>query len=273
MKQSNKIQRIPRPIGVTLMARSLSTSSNKQEIIKKIKDHILNQYFLNNQTINNIPVSIEQIQNYLSLSYQYVLRYMHDRLGYMQGFKVEDDVETEKVLRVLKFEALKNSLNSAQIANRQAQILGRAQGDDYVPFLTEQYNAAIRNLFSSDANIRDLYRMLKGPVVPVHQTANFYDQRNPNPNVLTPDTAILLLNEKRPERLIDSPTMKEDLKIEYAVDALPEVRANYQTGYGSDEPTQTDETTATIIDSKKIRKGKRMKRREEMESMLDTDDM
>lgn len=278
--KTNKIKptRIPRPLGTTLMARTLqSNPNNKISIIKQIKDHILNQYFINNQTINNQSITIEQICNYLQLPFNYVLKYMYNRLGYMQGFNDKDGgIDTEKVLRVLGFEAIKNSLNSVQIANKQALILGTEQGQNYVPFLTEQYNSAIRNLFTANADLRDLYRLFQGPKAPVHNSINYYDQKGKDPQseALTPHTALILLDKERPTRLLTDDNLKANLGLEYNITELPEVRANFQQGIDADgqEIPSDDTTTATIVSSRK-RKEKHRARREKELSFVDVDEI
>lgn len=249
-----KIQRIPRPLGVTLQAQSLNTSANKQEELKKIKDHILNLYFINNQTVNNKPLTIDEVSSYLQLDTMYIIRYLYKRMGYMQGMGPDSDLEdTAQSLRVIKNWAIKKSLNHSQTADLQLGTMLKSQGGKYKPYISGEVNRAISGALAADKNLLDLYRTLDQS----HRAAspNHYLVPGSNPqsesDALTPEKAIKLMNTEQPMRLLTEPQLKDQLKEQYNIDDLPEVRANYQQGVDTDGSLiPTTDTAATIVSSK-----------------------
>lgn len=248
------ITRIPRPLGVTLQAQSLKNSPNKQEQINKIKDHILNLYFINNQTINNKALTIDEVSKYLQLDALYIIRFLYKRMGYMQGFSSDTDLEdTAQSLRVVKNWLIFRSLNHSQTADNQLGTMLKSQGGKYKPYISAEVNRAISNAFAADKNLMDLYRTLEQS-----QRANIpnhYLVPGSNPQseaeALTPEKAIKLMNTEQPLRLLTEPQLKDQLKAEYDIDALPEVRANYQQGVDTDGSLiPTTDSTASIVSSK-----------------------
>lgn len=270
---NTNITRIPRPLGVTIQCRSLTTSADKQNEILKIKNHILNQYFLNNQTINNIPITIDQVAKYLQLTYMYIIKFMYKRLGYMQGMTDKDDgSETDILLSVLKNEIFKKALNHSQIADNQVSTMLKSQKNGYKPFISSTVNQAISNTFAADKSLMEFYRLLdKGTPNAAPNNSLHFHVPNPKSDILTTESALALMAQNQPIRLLTDGGLKEDLKAQYGITSLPEVRANYQEGVGTDKPLTED--IPVKIHTKKSNKDKHKERREKELKFVDTDEI
>lgn len=233
------ITRVPRPLGVTLQARSLHNLSNpqqKQKEINKIKHHILNQYFINQQTINNKFYTIDQVAKYLQLTNIEVLRYMTNRLGYLQGFSTASKEDLLGGLRALAGSAIFGALSHSQTADYQLRTLLNAQGGKYVPYLTEQVNKAISNAFQSDKNLGELARNLLG-MLPTNRSPFEVSGPEETEDRMTTDKALKLMSQTESTKLLGNPQTQAEVYHANGLDAMPEVRANFQTADDLKQPT------------------------------------
>ena len=272
------IQRIPRPLGLTIQCRGTFHNQNpspqKTKEVQQIKHHILNQYFLNNQTINNKQLSIEQVANYLQLPTIEIIRFMYKRLGYMQGFKEGTHEDMQGLLRELLFRTILGSLHHSQQLQGQADRLLALQGDRYVPYLTAEVNNALRGTLAADANMQALIRLLQ----PQAPTLNLFNltSKSTDPNAqsqeaLTTTDAVALLEAKGLNNLLTDPERKAAVYLEQNLQNMPEVRAVYQQGSLKDKQygTSTQDITAEEVGPKP--KPKHAERR--VEDFEDTDEM
>lgn len=278
----NPSERIPRPKGTTFLSQSLSDSPTTKQ--RKLKEHVLNLYFINNQTLLNKQYTIEQVAEYLCISTNEVLRYMTNKLGYLQGLGETTPEELVKVLlngiRVLSSRIILGSLNHAQQADVQYVTLLASQGVGYKAFISSTVNDALRNNLASDSNLRETFKVMyqvasnlePNPSQPTNhfllpKSSKSHTQSQEDPNrSLTLSEAMEMVYKTGTNKLLEEPILRTKLVSEHNLDAMPEVRANYQS-------TGSQSEKDPIPDSKKLRKERHLTRRELEEGYVDHDEI
>jgi hypothetical protein len=269
--ETNTIKRVPRPQGTTIQCKMAfhTQSQSPTYNLTTIRRNLLNQYFINNQTINGRYMTIDEVAYYLGMSGLEVVRTMNKVVGYMAGISENTGLEDLKgVIRAISFGLVKNALNGTQLAQRQALNLYNLQGGRYVPYLTGEANRAIANLSGADSNQRETLKLLAQLVHAADQGYQpFLTQSqngrgtDPMPNhnaqseLLTPDKAVLLLEAKDLPSLLSADEVQEALYLEANLAKMPEVRANHQTSKATDYVPVHD-TTATPVDGHEDRREK-----------------
>lgn len=279
--------RIPRPIGTTILAQSLHSNANNKLDLNPLKHHLLNIYFLNNQTLNNQAYTIEQIAQLLQLSTIQVLRFMNKKLGYLSGFQLqgqETDIQAiQESLRETFFRFFLGALNHSQKADLQYDTLARAQGGKYKPYISEQVNKALSNLFASDHNMRETFKVMytvlgakqadsPNPfLVPSRSQSETISDSDPNRSLSLSD-AMDLIEKQGSNRLLESAALRQNLLISHSLSDMPEVRANYQTEtIKSAAPEDSSSVPITPTEGVSDPKSRHRSRREKIEGYEDID--
>lgn len=257
------LQRQPRPKGTTLLCQAYFHSNNKQDIsLKQIHRHLLNQYFLNNQTLNGTYYSVDQMADYLNIPTIEVIRYMNKHLGYLQGIGANmtpEDISGQ--LRELIFRAINGSLHHGRQAQDQYDLLYKAQGGTHKAFVSQTVNQALSNLFAADQNIMNVIRLAmpnqgsgpnNGTYSPflANQASSPKDAKD---GYLTTESAVNLLEAKDLTSLLGDEGLKQQLRLTHNLDTMPEVRSNFQGTDAADaEQTETVDAEDELIVDKHV---------------------
>lgn len=241
-KGTPKILRIPRPIGITLLARSYN-KSNDTNLLSTLYNKIIGQYIQSGFQVNGVSMNMSQLALYLGLPLQNLMKKVHQQIQVFGQLGEGKNLETMgSALKVCLFNG---ALEARQIANQQVTLMMKAQDGKYVPFVSTTVNGAIGNLFKADINLQGVYNTL---FKEANTSININNNPTTNNAFLTPEKAVQILIDKGNNGLIKKPEMVEALRIEKALQDphLPEVVATRQQGFQADSIPTLKPITNTI---------------------------
>lgn len=227
MKENNKIRlRIPRPIGYTYLCQEIHKSQDKdkqEDLRKELIRRTIEIYVNNNLQWMGKQMNVTEFATYLNIDTRELLMRMNKEFVRIGNFF--DDEKGQAFARAQLFAAIKKGLEISAQVEAQAHVLGTAQGNKYVPFLSSAVNQALGNLINSQRPIHDLLKLItdKSPTNPFINTDG--SSSTSGAKYLTPETAIKLINNGTASLLNDSALLAakaEELK------ALPDVNARNQ---------------------------------------------
>lgn len=186
---------------------------------------------------------------------------MNKHLGYLQGFGNANLEDIHGMLREMLFRAANGSLHHSRQAQNQYDLLYKAQDGKYTPYLTEQVNKALSNLFAADQNLMAFIRLAM-PQGSKSQTedgtyspffANQNKAKGTEQSYLTTEAAVGLLEARDLPSLLGSAEGKQALFLEHKIGEMPEVRANFQSVSSTDKtPTEDLTDDAEEVEDKHI---------------------
>lgn len=232
-KTKNKVIRVSRPAGVTMLARSLkennymntneedNNANTKKAIIPKLKQHIIHTWINNNMRLNGQLVNTIQLGHYLNLPELYIQKHMIQYLEKMGKFMESRDLAS--ITRGLSSLCLKFASEIHAQVQDQVHTLVQSQGGKYVPFVSSCVNQAIGNLINSQEPMLKLLKALGGG-----EGTNVFIQHNTQnkeaDKYLNTDDAIKLIANSTPS-MMDDPSLA-DAYIAHLT--LPNINARTQ---------------------------------------------
>lgn len=228
-------QRYPRPSGLTLLAKSLQKASTEKES-NRLKGDILKKtvssYVNNGFTFMGKSTNINDIAFFLQVSPN---RVMKEISRYSKTLaSIADPKQTQETLQAMVGLLLQNAMNDRGKVQKQADMIVAAQKGKYKPFVSKEANAALKNLMESNKPLIELIKLLQGP-------GGTYIQNNVNNSdptgaeevqeAITIDSAVALINEKKPGSLLEKPKDQEELLLKEFVEDTPEVVATKQKNF------------------------------------------
>lgn len=235
-KQQNmdKINRISRPLGLTLLANQVNKTRilNINLISQQDIERILNYLLSSQLTINNQPLSLQALANYLSLPFQTIMKAFLKMQEKSANIMLPGDKGSKT--GAIIFLSLQKILESQSQISQQRSLLVQAQQGKYVPFLTNSVNDILKTEMHSNSYLLDLAKALSGLNGPNAQSPS-----GPNQTQMGTSSAIksVGVNEAlkimQDEGILDLTYNPNDyIGIEKAnkLIGLPEVRANHQIG-------------------------------------------
>jgi hypothetical protein len=147
----------------------------------------------------------------------------------LTGLTSSDNIE--ETYRALIATVLQGSLADRGRVQHQVDILTKAQGAKYVPFLTGNLNQALRTLLETNKPLLDILKTLQ----PTQGTNINITQQNANMptqgEALGTNEAVRLIDAKAAEDLLESGTLQSNLLGEHLEGQdLPEIIATKQQG-------------------------------------------
>lgn len=252
-KESKGIKRFPRPLGLTLMVQQSQSDkdpisqSKKQENIKNL---IIDQWVANSMMLSNRRYTIQDMGILLSLPVTAIMSRMNHSMERLGMILMDDGIG--RIARVLILQSLNLGLETVAMAKQQASQLIAAQGDTYVPFLSNTVNGAIDNLIKANKPLTNLLEILKNPTQPGYQNPG---QEGPKTHQITPDEAIRIVRSQSQSILEDPQSLETSYALITAQSSIPDVNARHQnlTGIGiknpnpiSDKGTETGDNKADM---------------------------
>lgn len=196
MKTKQKVQRTrhPRPMGTTEQITQYHNSQqeNKEKILKGIQIRLIQLYVASDMRFNDEAWNINTLSKYLNVNPTITMKVIQEQITRISGFMGGQD--NEAYARVIKFRAQKLSLDIQGIGTQQVEVLARAQGRKYVPFLTGALNQAIGNLTQIHKTQLELIRAMHESARPASGINNDKQFGNTGTAYLTPDEALKLIN-------------------------------------------------------------------------------
>lgn len=228
--------RIPRPSGLTLLARNFqkaSTTEEENRLKVDIIKRVVSSYVQNGFTFMGKPANIEDMAFFLKIS---LSRVMKEISRYSKTLaSIASPEETQATLQAMVGLILQNAITDRAKVQKQADMLVNEQQGKYTAFLTKEANSALKNLMDSNKPLLDLMKNLQGG-------SNINIQNNLNPGQegeamapeesFTVDDAVALLDKKDHGTLFEKEERLAGLISETSSGLdLPEVVATRQKNF------------------------------------------
>lgn len=139
--------RIPRPIGTTELNRSNP---------RKTKTHLINHYINSNGHYLGEVVDIDTLSYYLGIKKSEIVKKLHRQtIKTLTTINPESNLQLQESLVAL---SLHHLLEDKQETKHQLNVLKKAQGNDYVPFVSTALNQALKVNLDSTKQIMDFLK-------------------------------------------------------------------------------------------------------------------
>lgn len=200
-KQKNyimKIKRFPRPIGLTMQVINYNKEIQQQDnnkvkgsIKQKFIQSITTQYITNGFILDGKPVSFNEYCQFVGITESEGYRYMARSSKSLGGLFGKDAIKevSENILGLL----LRSSLETKGRITYQYNILAKAQGEKFVPFLTKELNSTLGLMLNSDAGLANILKALAPTINQTNVQVNNPVTPTEEATYLTVDGAIALL--------------------------------------------------------------------------------
>jgi hypothetical protein len=225
MKTKLEPRRHPRPMGLTEMVTQYHKEPSPELKTKKqnqIQKHIIQIYIANDMKLNDEPMKVNELAKYLNTNPIQILKQIQEGIQRISNFMGMQDHKA--YTRVLNFRAHILGLDLQGIGTQQVEVLARAQGKKYVPFLSSSLNQAIGNLngiFKSQLELLRVAHEADRPMPGINDDKEF---GNTGTQYLTPDQALKIL-ENQPSLQDNTDYLEQKKK---AIGALPDICARNQ---------------------------------------------
>lgn len=221
VKQPKKGLRIPRPMGLTLLARQTQT---KQEINTELINKLLHYVFNNQLQINNKACTINELATYLNISNTTVMKayieYQNRLAKVMLG-------NSGGILGALQFLGLEKILENEALVSNQLRCLQASQGGEYKAYISSSVNEVLGLKMKSTDAILGLFKHLKptGPTIAIQN--NNGAQSSSAIKAIGMTEALQILDQQGLTNLSYNPQSYTHLHEAHNIGSGPEVRANH----------------------------------------------
>lgn len=209
------MERLPRPSGLTLIAKNLRLSESEQQhfahktqAIKIVVGHYLNHGF----TFCGKPCSITDLADFLRVSPTYIMKEMGRYTRTLASVTSPEAIQ--HTMQATLGMILQNAMKDRAIVQNQVNMLISQQNGEYVPFMTSEANKVLRTLLESNKAFIEFARMLQGPnQVNIQNNINKPTTVEGEAEVLTVTDAVKMLSEKNPLSLLENDEAKEQIRL------------------------------------------------------------
>lgn len=236
-------ERVPRPKGLTELGQAYN---NNGITLEELQNHTVNHYIATGFKYCGKAYNIEDFSKLTGID-QHIIT--NATIAYGQTtINLVDPNQSGDILRAVIGTLLNETLADRSRALTQLDILSRAQGQTYKPFVSGEVNKALKLTQESTAALLSLYKTMApstGPSVLVQNTINAQTQNN----YITPTEALELIatRDQRPP-LLEDPDSKELLFKKHNLQDTPEVQANKQQGVDLTKEGATFHKLAKVSD-------------------------
>ena len=224
MKTRNNIIRQPRPLGLTVLTKSIS---NKDTIIDENITGKLISYMLNNNIhYNGKKLTIESLATYLNkpthLIMKLYIQYTNKLSQTMLGNR-------DKLLGALIFSSICQIQEDKASCRAQAEILAHSQGGQFKPFVSNALNDILATNISATKQYMELAKLLNpsSNSIQLNQQFNSNDEISGIKSIGTQE-ALNLLESQGITKLAYNEERYKELKAQHGIDNMPIVNAKLQ---------------------------------------------
>lgn len=192
------IKREPRPQGSTFLSIKYRESEEPKQDLQNLHRHLITIYTTSGFRWNNTPVSIPKLSQILNIPQSEIMNHVSQTANHIGSLASPENIEN--TIQSLITLSTSFALEDRGAILNQLQLLQRAQGDTYKPFISSEVNKTLKLVLDSNKNIQDLYKTFF-----TSQNTNILIQNNEahknkenNENYLTPDTILELLDKEQP---------------------------------------------------------------------------
>ena len=218
-------QRFPRPYGITSMMVEYHQTKD-DTLLSNVKNHMINQWILNNGQISGMTYTINQLATILSVDMSDIRIVMRNQLMNSQIWKADNQ---KAIIEGMLGEQLSWILEDRMAVSQQLEILRASQGDTYKPFVSAEVNKAMKLKLDTTSNLANVIKSLVGGSsvnINIDQSENTTNVQNN----ITIDEARAIVMQTQKELEVDKSKEIKLLETQYDLESLPEVCATKQSG-------------------------------------------
>lgn len=217
--------RIPRPLGLTLLAHQ----TKKQQPTEQEIEQLLNYLIKYKLQVNNQPLTISTLSTYLNIpSY----RVMKTWLSYQGKISKVMLGNMDQIRGALIFFGLNNALEDKAMASNQLQLLQASQQGRYQAYISSAVNEALNINISATKSLMDIFKALTPNSHTLIQNNIGTEQPNSAIKAIGTQEAINLLHKEGLTTLSYNPN--PTIVNAYSLDKAPEVRAKFMNASSTD---------------------------------------
>lgn len=196
---------------------------------KKLVRNIIMAYMTNGQQLNGRMLSLDEVSYYLGISKAEVIKEMGTVTRNYLGINVSD---SRQLLESLTGILISGIFSAQKAVLKQTELLTKAQGDTYKPFISSCLNDSLSNQIKSNQPLLDLLKVMTSnrPTVAIYpQGPTEIMASGPQASEgLTTTKALEILEDKHQNPLLLNEAQMAALERAINLPELPEVRATHQ---------------------------------------------
>lgn len=221
MKTIKTCIRLPRPMGITQSMAEFH-ATNDLQLLKKIQSYLIQQWLISNGKICGRVLNVMELSEFIKCDPDTIRIHMRDQ---MLNTKLWDRDKQDELLSSLMGQQITWALEDRMEVENQLNILRKAQGNKYTPFVTSELNKVIGLKMGTTNTLQSVVRSL-GNNGSVNIFNQFNQQNNMNEPGITIEDAIDIV-QKENSKLLNSKELQY-IEANYDINTLPEVVATEQ---------------------------------------------
>lgn len=154
--------RIPRPWSLTQMMilyNQMDDSDERTELKSKIDNTIIMYWLMNNGDVFGYPMSIAELSRYAHIPIANINTAIQQRV---MGSNMITEQNIQDMSKALISMGVQSMIEDRNDINFQIDILRRAQGGEYKPFVSAEVNKALKLKLDSTSQIANIMKALTG---------------------------------------------------------------------------------------------------------------
>lgn len=215
---------MPRPNGLTSLAREANIV-NTEDAWNNVKRYMINLYLMSEGTINGQSMDIYAFARSIGVDVEDIRLRMRDNL---LESKIWDPDKSKQIVEGMFGQMITWSMEDRMKINAQINVLMRAQGNQYKPFISAELNRALKMGLESSTSFQSVVSKFIGS----GNTTNIFNmlhQENEVTNNFVTTTDVLKIIEEK-DNSLDNNEQAKLLETRYDLHSLPEVVATKQSG-------------------------------------------
>lgn len=223
------MKRKARPLGLTHLAQAIHY---KHQLPDKAIHQLINYSLNHNLCFNNKPATIEVLADLLGISRAEAYKHYIEHTARIANLVNPKDIQGLYLGQI--FGLLAGASGTLRDIGTQKRILQAAQGNDYVPFLTEQVNSILGTEMAAYEKMAKMGEAMLKTVDPRAMPSDMPGGPN-SEKAIGVQEAMKLLEAKGQLKLEYGAQANKQLAITHKLVDMPEVIANKQIGNTDDE--------------------------------------
>ena len=219
-----------RPMGLTLLLTSIQKKSSLDDkVIYQLINYILNH----NLSWNHKPLTIEVLAELVGISKAQAYKYYLQHNAKVASLISPKDIQGLYLGQI--FQVLAGASETLNHSRQQRRVLQASQGNEYVPFLTEQVNSILGTEMTAYEKLSKITESLTKTIDPrAMPTPPEGQQGTEGDKAIGVAEAIRLLESKGQLGLAYANDNLDGLAKQYQLEDGPQVIANLQIGNKED---------------------------------------
>lgn len=219
MKKTS-LQKFPRCEGLTLAMQEYHKSGNS-EILKGIQTKLIQLWIVSNGVLMGKFYTYIELASFLDVNPEVVRNQMKQSMLDSKLFSPDSSAE---IINSLIGQQITWILEDKMSIDHQVQILRKAQGDEYKPYVTSELNKALSLKNGISLSLTSLIKQL------TQKDSNIIINNNNNVQQITVNEVLDIVQQEN-EKFLQESNRDTELKYiedKYHIDELPEVNATKQ---------------------------------------------